>query len=122
MRMPPIISPITRAWPTLSASQPQLTVINRTMAIWVSSRVMSFSLSLYSVLWSCPPPVGTVNYSRLDGCPHLKLLSFCRFSLLLVFAATVVSAHGATRADLLRGTYGPYRANNDLLFYHLDIR
>jgi aminopeptidase N len=27
-----------------------------------------------------------------------------------------------TRADLLRGEYGPYRANNDLLFYHLDIR
>jgi aminopeptidase N len=29
---------------------------------------------------------------------------------------------GPTRADLLRGAYGPYRANNDLLFYHLDIR
>jgi dipeptidyl aminopeptidase/acylaminoacyl peptidase len=27
-----------------------------------------------------------------------------------------------TRADLLRGAYGSYRANNDLLFYHLDIR
>jgi aminopeptidase N len=27
-----------------------------------------------------------------------------------------------TRADLLRGEYGPYRANNDLLSYHLDIR
>jgi len=25
-------------------------------------------------------------------------------------------------ADILRGAYGPYRANNDLLFYHLDIR
>jgi len=25
-------------------------------------------------------------------------------------------------ADLLRGAYGRYRANNDLLFYHLDIR
>ena len=25
-------------------------------------------------------------------------------------------------ADLLRGAYGPYRANNDLLFYHLDLR
>src|SRR3982751_2932113 len=29
---------------------------------------------------------------------------------------------GPTRADILRGAYGPYRANNDLLFYHLDIR
>ena len=27
-----------------------------------------------------------------------------------------------TKADLFRGAYGPYRANNDLLFYHLDIR
>src|SRR3984893_11766698 len=27
-----------------------------------------------------------------------------------------------THADLLRGAYGPYRANNDLLFYRLDLR
>jgi aminopeptidase N len=27
-----------------------------------------------------------------------------------------------THADWLRGDYGRYRANNDLLFYHLDIR
>ncbi len=27
-----------------------------------------------------------------------------------------------TRADILRGSYGPYRANNHLLFYHLAIR
>src|ERR1700754_4567921 len=27
-----------------------------------------------------------------------------------------------THADLLRGQYGQYRANNDLLSYHLDIR
>jgi len=27
-----------------------------------------------------------------------------------------------THAAILRGAYGPYRANNDLLFYHLDIR
>jgi aminopeptidase N len=27
-----------------------------------------------------------------------------------------------TEADFLRGTYGPYRANNDLLYYHLDVR
>src|ERR1700761_3224371 len=27
-----------------------------------------------------------------------------------------------TKDDLLRGEYGPYRANNDLLFYHLDIK
>jgi len=27
-----------------------------------------------------------------------------------------------TRADMLRGEYGRYRANNDLLSYHLDVR
>jgi aminopeptidase N len=27
-----------------------------------------------------------------------------------------------TRAAILRGAYGPYRANNDLLYYHLDVR
>ncbi len=27
-----------------------------------------------------------------------------------------------TRADVFRGEYGRYRANNDLLFYHLDVR
>jgi aminopeptidase N len=27
-----------------------------------------------------------------------------------------------TRAMILRGAYGPFRANNDLLYYHLDIR
>jgi aminopeptidase N len=27
-----------------------------------------------------------------------------------------------TRFDILRGEYGRYRANNDLLFYHLDVR
>src|ERR1700743_1233511 len=37
----------------------------------------------------------------------------------LLFAATLCAQ---TRADILRGEYGPYRANNDLLFYHLDVR
>jgi aminopeptidase N len=39
-------------------------------------------------------------------------------------AAPTTSAKIAepTPADLLRGGYGPYRANNDLLFYHLDLR
>ncbi len=32
------------------------------------------------------------------------------------------SAHEPTPADILRGAYGPYRANNDLLYYHLDVR
>jgi len=31
-------------------------------------------------------------------------------------------AQGPSRADVLRGEYGRYRANNDLLYYHLDVR
>jgi len=27
-----------------------------------------------------------------------------------------------THADILRGEYGRYRANNDLLYYHLEVR
>jgi aminopeptidase N len=37
-------------------------------------------------------------------------------------AQTPQVAAAPTRADILRGAYGPYRANNDLLYYHLDIR
>ena len=38
--------------------------------------------------------------------------------ILLVFQAAYVP----TRAEVLRGEYGRYRANNDLLYYHLDVR
>ena len=31
-------------------------------------------------------------------------------------------AFAQTKANILRGEYGPYRANNDLLYYHLDVR
>jgi aminopeptidase N len=33
-----------------------------------------------------------------------------------------VSSPVPTRYDILRGAYGPFRANNDLLYYHLDVR
>ena len=49
--------------------------------------------------------------------------------LLLLSCAALVAAQGRdqapappTHGDLLRGAYGPYRANNDLLYYHLDVR
>jgi aminopeptidase N len=35
---------------------------------------------------------------------------------------TVPAPKPVTHADMLRGEYGRYRANNDLLSYHLDIR
>ena len=43
-----------------------------------------------------------------------------RFAALILALAAAASAQ--TRADVLRGEYGRYRANNDLLSYHLDIR
>src|SRR3989442_14308385 len=42
--------------------------------------------------------------------------------LLTVSMTAQTAQRAATRADVLRGEYGRYRANNDLLFYHLDIR
>ena len=41
-----MISPMTRAWPTLSASQPQATVISNTIAIWVNNRVIGEPLAV----------------------------------------------------------------------------
>ncbi|HEY2465324.1 MAG TPA: M1 family metallopeptidase [Steroidobacteraceae bacterium] len=38
----------------------------------------------------------------------------------LLAPATVIAQF--SEADHLRGGYGPYRANNDLLYYHLDVR
>jgi aminopeptidase N len=35
---------------------------------------------------------------------------------------TAQTPHMPTEADILLGAYGPYRANNDLLYYHLDVR
>ncbi len=43
-------------------------------------------------------------------------------SLVLAVAAWQSPPQPPSRADILRGEYGPYRANNDLLSYHLDIR
>jgi aminopeptidase N len=49
------------------------------------------------------------------------------FTTVLAVSCSTFSAHGQTpsvptHADILRGEYGPYRANNDLLSYHLDVR
>ncbi|MBV8672297.1 MAG: M1 family metallopeptidase [Acidobacteriaceae bacterium] len=48
-----------------------------------------------------------------------RLRPFCAF---LVLCVTLHAQQTPTHADILRGGYGPYRANNDLLYYHLDIR
>jgi aminopeptidase N len=55
---------------------------------------------------------------------RLKLLSqlICMFLLALGQAPQQQPASAPRRADILRGEYGPWRANNDLLSYDLDIR
>ncbi len=53
--------------------------------------------------------------------------SFYAIGFVFLFSlATVIAGQppqsAPTQADILRGAYGPYRANNDLLSYDLDIR
>ena len=40
----------------------------------------------------------------------------------LVGSNSLFAQQTPTRSEILRGAYGPHRANNDLLYYHLDIR
>ena len=64
-------------------------------------------------------------------------MALCRCTFLAAFFASALLAQttpqptppviappspAPTRAEVLRGAYGPDRANNDLLYYHLDIR
>jgi aminopeptidase N len=55
-----------------------------------------------------------------------RLLVACALTCLASVGAAQAPAPASDRApgraDILRGEYGRYRANNDLLFYHLDIR
>lgn len=55
----------------------------------------------------------------LSGFLALALLSGV---LTVAPAAAQASAAPPTHDAVLRGGYGPFRANNDLLYYHLDIR
>src|SRR5690242_2880529 len=53
----------------------------------------------------------------------MKLVASAVLSLLaLQQSAPVGSPQSPSRASVLRGEYGRYRANNDLLTYHLDVR
>src|SRR5215468_8756689 len=42
--------------------------------------------------------------------------------ILTLILLVLQAAYAPTRAEVLRGEYGRYRANNDLLYYHLDVR
>src|ERR1035438_8482146 len=78
--------------------------------------------------WCIAAPIGAATV-RERFRRHEQLIP-SRLLFVLACVAAVLSAQTAspppppapTRADILRGEYGPYRANNDLLFYHLDVR
>jgi aminopeptidase N len=59
---------------------------------------------------------------------HSSCLRVLGALFLLPWLPTALHGQAATpavppsHADILRGAYGPYRANNDLLFYHIDVR
>ncbi len=81
-----------------------------------------------------------MSWPHRFACPHF-FLCFVFFSLLLASAAAQSPSYAPpsqtqqtgqtsapqseptpTRDDVLRGGWGPYRANNKLLYYHLDVR
>ena len=78
---------------------------------WFGSRALNFFLFFCSVIFSLglawaapqssssaqqPPSTGQASAPQTEPVP--------------------------TRDDILRGSWGPYRANNKLLYYHLDVR
>jgi aminopeptidase N len=70
-----------------------------------------------------------LNYSLCKGQLSVLLLACAAISLSAQTSSQPAKPAVApavvkepTHEDLLRGAYGPYRANNDLLFYHLDLR
>jgi len=57
----------------------------------------------------------------------MKRLSLYVLLIFIVLAGSKVASSQQpsptpTRAEILRGEYGPYRANNDLLYYELSVR
>ena len=67
-------------------------------------------------------------FSAFRGCPRLALILLAAAALgasaqiRQAPASKPPAAAVPTKADILRGAYGPDRANNDLLFYHLSVR
>src|SRR3984885_2905857 len=59
-----------------------------------------------------------------DAKPLSTLLLCLLIGTLAIHAQTTAPqpSNTVSEADRFRGEYGPYRANNDLLYYHLDVR
>ncbi len=61
---------------------------------------------------------------KITFCNYLirALIATVIFTAALIAQAPTPTPAGPTRANILRGEYGRYRSNNDLLSYDLDIR
>jgi aminopeptidase N len=59
---------------------------------------------------------------ELRRCPALLAALLALLWLPTSLPAQQTPTPAPTHADILRGSYGPYRANNDLLFYALTVR
>jgi aminopeptidase N len=59
------------------------------------------------------------RWSMLSSCPRAAVALII---LAVIALAPPRLATAQTKANILRGEYGRYRANSDLLYYHLDIR
>src|SRR5262249_4218768 len=66
-------------------------------------------------------PVSSPRWTALEEI-MLKRIGLWILISAIACSSAAATEQEATRAEILRGEYGPYRANNDLLFYHLDIR
>src|ERR1035441_10324896 len=65
---------------------------------------------------------GFISVHRRSSAAMCLLLTLLMVAVLSAQPAPPPAVSVPTRADILRGAYGPYRANNNLLFYHLDVR
>lgn len=63
-------------------------------------------------VWAALVPVGEVAAAQTAAPPQQQPAA----------AQAVPQLRPPTRADYLRGEYGRYRANNDLLHYSLNVR
>jgi aminopeptidase N len=62
------------------------------------------------------------EWNQARGFSSAALTAVAVLAVTATVSAQAPPPAAPTRASILRGEYGRYRANNDLLFYHLDVR
>src|ERR1017187_11032427 len=67
-------------------------------------------------------PYTFIRVHRRSSAASCFFLASLTVAALAAQPAPPPAAGAPTRADILRGGDGPYRANKDLLFFHPDVR